>query len=95
MQVYTICCKTCLLSRPEVLLLPGLWQLQVNGLTVGSAAADSSSTSGSSGVRAAGSLSDRPGVFASKAMKAGQILAVVPLELALPVNTDNLLVSWV
>jgi hypothetical protein len=36
----------------------------------------------------------KPGVFATAAITAGEVLAVVPLELALPVNTDNLLVSY-
>lgn len=88
------------------LVAAGLWLLQVNGLTVGAPACNpaankqqqqcsaSHSSSSSSGVSAEVS-GGNPGVFATKAIKAGQLLAVVPLELALPVNTDNLLVSVV
>lgn len=62
--------------------------LQVNGLRVGDV--NIASASKGAGI---GAASVKPGVFATKAVKGGAVLAVVPLELALPVNTDNLLVS--
>jgi hypothetical protein len=42
--------------------------------------------------RSAAAAADRRGVFATQTIKQGTLMAVIPLDLALPVNTHNLLV---
>jgi hypothetical protein len=62
--------------------------LQVNGLRVGF-----SSESDDDKKKAAAAAGPRVrGVFATTAIKQGSLLAVVPLELAVPLDSTNLLV---